>query len=209
MKKVSDLLRETREEKKITLDYVEQKTKIKKEFLHAIEKGEFNKLPSENYALGFVKNYARFLGLPLTKTMPLFRREHKSKQFSSIIPEFRKTQREFNRKIFLNFKAIFIFAASCVVFAYVFFQYSSLIFSPKLEIENPKNGATISGNVIEVKGKTDPYAAVKIEGDDAYVTLQGNFKKSIYAFSGERTIEIIAKNRFGKESKKVINVRVR
>jgi len=39
MKKVSDLLKDARVEKKLTLDEVERETKIKKEFIESIEKG--------------------------------------------------------------------------------------------------------------------------------------------------------------------------
>ena len=61
MRRVSDLLKEKREEKKLTLKEIEGETKIKKEFLELIEEGNFQALPSESYALGFVKNYAKYL----------------------------------------------------------------------------------------------------------------------------------------------------
>jgi len=56
-------LREKREEKKYSLEFVEEETKIRKYYLQALENEEFNVLPHRVYASGFVKKYARFLGL--------------------------------------------------------------------------------------------------------------------------------------------------
>lgn len=208
MRKVSDLLREERESKNLTLADIEEATKIKKEFIVAIEEGKFHRLPSESYAQGFVKNYAKFLGVPESSAMPLFRREYKSRHPFHIVPEFRKSQHKFNRTFFLSAKTLLVVFVIFIVGIYVFFQYSTLVFPPKLEIVTPQNGQAFSGNVVEVKGKTDPYATVSVNGDETYVTLQGTFKKAVYTFSGENKIEVITKNRFGKESRKVINVRV-
>ena len=46
MRKVSDILKQAREEKKLDLDAVSKETNIKGEFLEAIEEGRFQTLPS-------------------------------------------------------------------------------------------------------------------------------------------------------------------
>ena len=51
-----------RTQRKLSLEEVAAATKIKARFLSAIEKGEYEKLPSPAYAKGFVKNYAAYLG---------------------------------------------------------------------------------------------------------------------------------------------------
>ena len=101
MRKVSEILRQKREERQLNLETVSDETKIKKEFLEAIEDGRFQSLPSESYALGFVKNYAKYLGINAASIVPLFRREYKSRHIP-IVPEFRKSQHKFNKKFFLN-----------------------------------------------------------------------------------------------------------
>lgn len=206
MKRISELLKEEREKKKLSLDDVEKATKIKRNFLIAIEEGKLRVLPSESYALGFVKTYASFLGLPTQKIAAFFRREYEEES-QEIIPEFRKKQYQFNKKLFSP-RVFFITLVLLFVGGYIFFQYSSLLFGPKLDITSPKNGDVITENVIEVKGKTDQYATVLIDDEEAYVNLDGSFKKSIYAFSGEKKITIAAKNRFGKETKETITVKV-
>lgn len=208
MRKVSDMLREAREEQDLKLANVSRETKIKQVFLEEIERGNFAELPSESYALGFVKNYAKFLGLPLTTVVPLFRREYDAQKNIAIIPEFRKTQHKFNRKFIFSARGFAVLLVVLIVAVYVFFQYSSLIFAPRLEIIAPRDGLVTRNNVIDVRGKTDSYATVYIENDEVYVGLDGTFKKSVYEFTGNNKITVVAKNRFGKESKKVIRVRV-
>lgn len=206
MRKVSDYLREERERKGLTLDDVEKATKIKKNYLTIIEEGKFRSLPSESYALGFIKTYASFLDLPTQKIAAFFRREYEEES-QEIIPEFRKKQHRFNKNFFSP-QVFFVALVTFFVGGYIFFQYSSLLFGPKLDVTSPKNGDVISENVIEVKGKTDEYATVVIDNEEAYVNLDGSFKKSIYAFSGDKKITIVAKNRFGKETKEVVTVEV-
>ena len=59
------LLRETREAKGLTLNDVEQATRIQSRYLEALEDEEYDRLPGEVYVRGFLRNYARFLGIDL------------------------------------------------------------------------------------------------------------------------------------------------
>jgi len=63
METVGDFLRQVRETKGLTLDEVASKTRIHPEFLKALEEGNFAKLPEQVFAKGFVRSYARSLGL--------------------------------------------------------------------------------------------------------------------------------------------------
>lgn len=57
------VFKEKRESLGLTLGHIEEETKIRKLYLDAIEKERFNLLPPRVYATGFVKKYARYLGL--------------------------------------------------------------------------------------------------------------------------------------------------
>ncbi|MDK2784285.1 MAG: hypothetical protein PWQ41_1579 [Bacillota bacterium] len=61
---IGALLRETRLKKGITLDKVQEETKIRRRYLEALEEGDSRVFPAEVYLKGFLKNYAHFLGLP-------------------------------------------------------------------------------------------------------------------------------------------------
>ena len=60
---IGDILRKERERQKLTVRDVEQGTSIRSVYIEALENGDYDKLPGEVYAKGFVKNYAGFLNL--------------------------------------------------------------------------------------------------------------------------------------------------
>ncbi len=60
---IGNYLKREREAREISLQEISQKTKISVEFLKAIENNEFDKLPAEVFTIGFIRNYARYLGL--------------------------------------------------------------------------------------------------------------------------------------------------
>lgn len=207
MKKVSDLLREERIAKGLTLEDIEIATKIKKNFLIAIEEGKFHSLPSESYALGFVKNYAQILHLPVNRIAAFFRREYESEKVS-IVPEYRREEKKFKKTNIFSPKSLLILGSFLIVFFYIAFNSLSFFIGPGLNIKTPKNGQVITGNVAEVTGKTDQYASLFVNDNEVSLSLSGEFKKNLYLFSGDQKIIVVSKNRFGKETRKVIQVKV-
>lgn len=205
MRKISEILHDTRIERGLRLEDVERAIKIRKAFLIEIEKGEYQKLPSESYALGFVKNYASFLGINKEKAAALFRREFEGQHK---MPTFKSQDKRLRKKILLTPQVAFAFLIVVVIIGYIVFQYSSFLFGPELVVESPKEGLRVEENIVDVSGTTDPYASVLVNNEDVYVKLDGTFKKTLYLFEGNKQITVIAKNRNGKETKKVINVTV-
>lgn len=60
---IGKVFRETRNRRKIDLAEVEAATRIRIRFLRAIENEEWDVLPGDVYARGFIRTYASFLGL--------------------------------------------------------------------------------------------------------------------------------------------------
>jgi cytoskeletal protein RodZ len=63
MSELGQWLREARQAKRLSLEHVEDKTRIRIKFLIALEEGNYDDLPADIYARGLVRNYALFLGL--------------------------------------------------------------------------------------------------------------------------------------------------
>jgi cytoskeletal protein RodZ len=63
MESVGEFFRQVRETKGLTVDEVASKTRIRTDFVKALEDGNFAKLPDQVFAKGFVRSYARSLGL--------------------------------------------------------------------------------------------------------------------------------------------------
>lgn len=207
MKHISDVLREERIKKGLSIEDVVASTKIRKSFITAIEEGNLGTLPSEAYALGFVKNYASFLGIPESRAAALFRREYEAAQQESA-PKFRKAMGRSKNTFFLNSaRGILALIVGVIVLAYLSYQFSFLFIGPKLEVLSPTDNSIAKSNVVVVSGKTDPAANVSVDGENVYVDLSGSFKKTLYV-EDDKTIEVISKNRSGKETKKSITVQI-
>ncbi|HSC21696.1 MAG TPA: helix-turn-helix domain-containing protein [Solirubrobacterales bacterium] len=56
-------LREARTRKKLSLQQVEEATKIRGRYLGALENDEWDHLPGDTYARAFIRTYGRYLGL--------------------------------------------------------------------------------------------------------------------------------------------------
>ncbi len=63
MDEIGHILREARENKGLTLEEAQARTRINARYLTALENGQYSALPTPVHVRGFLRNYARFLGL--------------------------------------------------------------------------------------------------------------------------------------------------
>ncbi|GIR53455.1 MAG: hypothetical protein CM15mP62_09260 [Rhodospirillaceae bacterium] len=66
---IGRILQEARETAKISLEDAEASLRIKKEYLIALESGNFNLLPGTTYVSGFLKSYTQYLGLNINQSL--------------------------------------------------------------------------------------------------------------------------------------------
>lgn len=62
-------LRRTRETRQIALADAEKALRIRRRYLQALEMGDYTALPGEIQARGFLRNYARYLNLPVEEAL--------------------------------------------------------------------------------------------------------------------------------------------
>ncbi len=72
MESVGEFFKQVRETKGLTIDEVSSKTRIRTDYLRAVEEGNFAMLPDQVFAKGFVRTYARSLGLDEDDAMHRF-----------------------------------------------------------------------------------------------------------------------------------------
>lgn len=82
---IGDELREKRESMGLSIYDIERETKIKSTFIEAIENENFEKLPGRVYVKGFVKNYAKFLGLDYMRYLMELNRYFEENQKEDIL----------------------------------------------------------------------------------------------------------------------------
>ena len=63
MTPIGEQLRAARERKGLTLDRVADETNIAKRYLAGLEAEDFTVFPGDPYVIGFLRNYADYLGL--------------------------------------------------------------------------------------------------------------------------------------------------
>jgi cytoskeleton protein RodZ len=62
----------------LTLDEISETTRVRVRHLEALESGQFDQLPSRPFTIGYVRAYAKALGLDADATAARFRTEHPS-----------------------------------------------------------------------------------------------------------------------------------
>src|SRR3989304_5413912 len=67
---LGETLRRARLSKNVTFEDAERVTRIRREYLEALEREDFNKLPAPVYARGFLRSYAGSLGPDPGELMP-------------------------------------------------------------------------------------------------------------------------------------------
>ncbi|MCO7125937.1 helix-turn-helix domain-containing protein [Sporolactobacillus shoreicorticis] len=63
MSELGQVLKEAREQKNLSLDDLQEETKIQRRYLKAIEDGDYSQLPGDFYTRAFIKSYAEAVGL--------------------------------------------------------------------------------------------------------------------------------------------------
>lgn len=85
---IGQLLKEEREAQQLSLDDIQDMTKIQKRYLQAIENDDFNSLPGRFYARAFIKEYAVVLNMDHEMLLQYFDRhddiEEDTTQYSNV-----------------------------------------------------------------------------------------------------------------------------
>lgn len=79
---LGQLLRETREAKKLDLKQIENSTRIRARYLEALEEAEYDQLPTPGHVYGFLRSYAQFLGLDWGEIEAMYHKENPSRHLS-------------------------------------------------------------------------------------------------------------------------------
>jgi len=65
-RQIGSILRQARKSKKLSLQQVARETHMRAHYLRALEEGNFEALPSDAQARGFLRAYSEYLDLDLT-----------------------------------------------------------------------------------------------------------------------------------------------
>ncbi len=199
---VADILKNTRQEKKIELNDVVKELGINKKYLIALENGRYDLLPKGIYGKNFLREYAIFLGINHEKFLQVFddsvkyeRRDFRKKLF------IRKIAKDYQFLVIPKLiKNILIIAFVFVCIMYLGFYIKNIVAPPKLVIIEPGSDISIEEFFINIYGKTDEEAIVTINQENVLTDADGYFRKNIGLITGVNNIEIIAKKKYSEEN---------
>jgi cytoskeletal protein RodZ len=197
MKTIGTLLKDARLKKRYSLIKVENATRIKKDFIEAVEDEDWKSLPEFPVVVGFVKNIAHFLDLSERSTVALLRRDYPPHNLP-INPK-----PDVGQKFTWNPKLTFIVGISVVILVlvtYLGFQYSKFLAPPRLEVFEPKDGQVVTESLVGVSGRTDGDAAIKVNNQPIITNDNGEFNIKIQIYEGTTEISVKATSRSGKET---------
>ncbi len=86
MSQLGERLQEAREGQGISLSQASVETRILQRYLVALEDGDYQHLPGDVYARGFIRNYANYLGLPAEELIDLYRRDRGISEPIRVVP---------------------------------------------------------------------------------------------------------------------------
>lgn len=210
IKTIGEILRTKRKEKDLELKQVAEITRIRVEYLKALETGDYKAFSSEVYIKGFLKNYAKFLGISTEKALAMYRRENKQikKQAKIEAAKIKKSRFDFT----LTPEKLIIVIISIITLSVVYYiatQVSKVTEKPAISITSPVEVATDSTGLFEtedptigIKGKISTGATLKLNGDKITTNNLQKFELTDLELSfGQNEFVFVAESQFGRESK--------
>lgn len=193
-----ELLRELRSNQGLELNFISRKLGIKEDYLIAIEKNRLDLLPSGIYRKNFLKKYADFL--EINKKVLI----NKLKELESEEKDDPFINKKITKKHLIVFpkiiKVILFSLAILACFLYLIFYARKVVTPPELIISAPENNLLTKNRSIEVIGKTEAEAELKINGEIILSNHDGNFSQTINLKSGLNNIIISAKKKYSQEN---------
>jgi len=202
-KTLGQRLRTVREEANITLDEAEKNTGVPKKYLLALEEGNYQILPATVYIKNYLRFYAEFLQVSPGMVIDLYEQERKiiepwqerkgeEKLKNKSAPKTIITPKRIRNSI------IFLIIVAC--FVYLGFEIKKIISPPFLEIVSPQENVVIDKNSIDIYGKTESESTVTVNGQEVFITTEGNFNETIELTDGLNTIEIVSQKKHSNKN---------
>lgn len=164
-KSVGQILKETREKRKIKLEDVYKKIRTSRKYLLALEEDRPNEFPGEVYFLGFLRTYAKFLGLNPEELV------QKYQQSITQIPteSIESVKRPKFLVILQQYRMVILLGLFVIVFIY--FLSSKLRFEKKEKVRPPTVPVVTSQEkklILEAKASKDSWLRVIADGNLLY-----------------------------------------
>lgn len=196
------------------LDEISDVLKINKAYLKGLEDGNWDIFPAEVYIKGFLKNYAKYLGIDEDRALRTYRRERYVDEEVKVMDHGQKDVRDLNFRSFkLTKTSVTVFTALVsLVVIILFFTYQVFVVQqkPPLEITEPLSAQANTGEDIKydttddkitIEGKIGVGDTLFLNGEQVFTLGLSQFQiADLKLESGENKLELESKNQFGISS---------
>ncbi len=206
-KSVGEILKSIRTKKQLSLEDAESGTKVRAKFLEAIERNDWQSLPSVVYIRSFVAAYCKFLEINKDNILNLLDAEisfsaKKNHEFS-----YKKTIKEVKFMVTPKFLGYVIVSCFLIVmFGLITYQILNFAGSPNLKITNPVNNSILENDSIDLHGLTDADIMLSVNNESIPVASDGHFSTTLKLHRGINTIKVKATNKAKKDTIEVVTV---
>jgi hypothetical protein len=105
---------------------------------------------------------------------------------------------------YIRMTAIVIFAL--VIAGYALFQMQDLLQGPVVVIQTPTNGSPATESLITIKGSAENAVFIRLNDQQIFVDKEGLFVEQLLLSYGYNIITVWAEDKFGRETKEIIEL---
>ena len=182
----------------LSLKLVSKHININAEYLAALEKNNWSKLPGEIYAKNFLKTYCEFLKINSEE----IKKNNLKKSSPTFLPSNRAFHKKINFKDLINLphllRKIFTIFIIGLVLVYITWQIIQITRAPEVFISYPTNNLTTSNSSLVIMGSINKEARLKINQENIILDTNNNFQQKINLLPGLNNIIIEAKTKYSK-----------
>lgn len=205
-KSVGDILKLARKRKNLSLEEVEEETKVRVRYLEALEESRYDILPATVYASGFLAKYADFLELKKDDLMANFRLERGQDLYASKLMPERKIKEPLLTVTPKTIIIVSVVVALLLIVGYIIYSVRQFTLPPNLVISSPSSEEILKEEKVNIVGKTDEGATLQINNQAVMIDGTGNFTEQVKLSAGLNTFEVKATSRLKKETVKQIKI---
>ncbi len=194
---VAEQLRRVRQSKDLKLPAVAKKLNIRTEYLEALERGRYDRLPTGVYGRNFLREYCHFLGLDYKSLSKQFEIETRTSIRGNVFERQIVAKRQLLALPLLARNAIIgVLIAACVI--YLGLLLKRIFEPPFLIVEYPAESLTTAETRLTVRGRTEPETELTINGEHLIVSGSGSFERDVYLQPGLNTIDVLAEKKYSR-----------
>lgn len=197
---IGELLHAERTAHRMSIAELAKRTRIRPEYLEALEEDNFVVLPAATFVQGYIKAYSQVFGLDYRPLLGLLRRDYKEGHRGQLVS--REFLRPVLKKRHISTSITGVIAVLAVVFVvivgYVGVQWYQLSQPPEVTLISPEENEVVAAQV-EIAGQTEPEAVVEVNDQPVALQPDGTFSAQIILpREGINTITVEASDRQGK-----------